>query len=157
MKSALLLLLAAAIAAPLAQEERPVPGDSTRITIPGCADGRTFVIAEREGHEPTSGELRPGRRFRLSGPGEVLNEIRIREGRMIEVTGLVRKTELAAPGGQAVGGGRVRIGGSSLPRSPLGGGIGGGNVTSSPAPGVALDAVLDVEGWVGLPESCPAR
>jgi hypothetical protein len=153
MRHALPLLLLVAVAAPLAQEERPVPDDSTRITIPGCASGRTFVIAEREGHEPASAELRPGRRFRLSGPGETLNEIRIREGRMIEVTGLVRKADLGGPGGRTVGAGRVRIGGGVAPRAPLG----GGSLSSSPQQGVALDAVLDVEGWVGLPESCPAR
>jgi len=153
MKLALPLLLSAAVASPLAQEQRPVPDDSTRITIPGCARGQTFVIAEREGHEPASAELRPGRRFRMNGPGELLNEIRIREGRMVELTGLVRKTDLAGPGGRTVSAGRVRIGGGVAPRAPLG----GGSLSNSPQPGVTIDAVLDVEGWVGLPESCPTR
>ena len=70
---------------------------------------------------------------------------------MIEVTGLVRKADLGGPGGRTIADGRVRIGGGA-PRAPLGGGL-----SSSPQEGVSLDAVLDVEGWVGLPESCPTR
>src|SRR5215510_4278937 len=61
----LLIVSAAAVAAQ--EQERKVPNDSQRITVPGCANGRTFIVAAREGHEPTSGELAPGRRFRLSG------------------------------------------------------------------------------------------
>ena len=97
----------------LVAQEREVPKDSTRITIPGCAKGRTFVVTAREGHEPTSGDLKPGRRFRLSGSKDVLKEIEKREGMMVEVTGLVRKAELAGPGGITTGGGRVRIGGGA--------------------------------------------
>jgi len=130
-------------------QEREVPKDSTRITIPGCVKGRTFTITQREGHEPTSADLRPGRRFRLSGPRSVLNDIEKREGTMVEVTGLVRKAELGGPGGVTIAGGRIRIGGGS-PQDPL---LGGGRSPS----GVATDAVLDIEGWTNLLESCPSR
>lgn len=127
-----------------------MPDDSARITVPGCADGRRFIVAERPGHEPSSAELLPGRRFRLSGTREILNDIRIREGSMVEVTGLVRKAELAGPGGVAVAGGRVRIGGGP-PRAGL------GTDPSRSIQGGATDAVLDVEGWQVLPEPCPTR
>jgi hypothetical protein len=139
-----------ASAALLLAQEREVPKDSSRITIPGCAKGRTFTIAERPDHEATSADLRPGRRFRLSGPKDILDEIKKREGMMVEVTGLVRKAELAGPGGLTTGGGRVRVGGGT-PRDAV-----GGSPTQSPM-GVATDAVLDVEGWNRLPESCPSR
>jgi hypothetical protein len=144
--SALVLLASGAL---LAAQEREVPKDSTRITVPGCAKGRTFIVAAREGHEPTSGELAPGRRFRLSGSKDILKEIEKREGMMVELTGLVRKAELAGPGGISTAGGRVRIG-PGAPQSQVGGG-------PSVLNGVTTDAVLDVEGWNRLPESCSSR
>ena len=148
---ALLIVSAAALAAQEQEQERKVPNDSQRITVPGCAKGRTFIVAAREGHEPTSGELAPGRRFRLSGDKDILKEIEKREGMMVQVTGLVRKADLAGPGGISTGGGRVRIGGGA-PQSQVGGGPASGTLT-----GVKTDAVLDVEGWDRLPESCPSR
>jgi hypothetical protein len=103
----------------------------------------------REGHEPTSGDLAPGRRFRLSGKRDILNDIEKHEGMMAQVTGLVRKAELAGPGGLTTGGGRVRIGGGA-PQAPVGGG------PSRTITGGTTDAVLDVEGWEQLPEQCPS-
>jgi hypothetical protein len=151
MKHLLPVLLIVSGAALVAQEqERKVPNDSQRITVPGCAKGRTFIVATREGHEPTSGELAPGRRFRLSGDKDILKEIEKREGMMVQVTGLVRKAELAGPGGITTGGGRVRIGGGP-PQAQVGGG------PSNTPTGVRTDAVLDVEAWDRLPESCPSR
>ena len=146
---ALLIVSAAALTAQ--EQEKKVPNDSQRITVPGCANGRTFIVAAREGHEPTSGELAPGRRFRLSGNKDVLKEIEKREGMMVQVTGLVRKAELAGPGGVSTAGGRVRVGGGA-PQSQVSGGPANGTLT-----GVKTDAVLDVEGWDRLPESCPSR
>lgn len=136
------LILASATLAPA--QEREVPKDSTRITIPGCTRGRTFTVAAREGHAPLSAELRPGRRFRLSGPKDVLKDIEAREGTMVEVTGLVRKSDLSGPGGLTVAGGRVRIGGGA-PQAQVGSGVPSGGVQ---------DAVLDIEGWNRLPDSC---
>jgi hypothetical protein len=145
---AIILLAGAVLAAQ--EQEREVPKDSQRITVPGCAKGRTFIVAAREGHEPTSGELAPGRRFRLSGSKDILKEIEKREGMMVQVTGLVRKADLAGPGGISTGGGRVRIGGGA-PQAQVGVG------PSATLSGVKTDAVLDVEGWDRLPESCPSR
>ena len=142
------LVIVASAAAAFAQE-REVPKDSTRITIPGCAKGRTFIVTAREGHDPTSGDLAPGRRFRLSGKKEILKDIEKHEGSMVEVTGLVRKAELAGPGGITAAGGRVRIGGGA-PQSQVGGG-------PNTRLGGTTDAVLDIEGWNQLPESCPGR
>jgi hypothetical protein len=150
MKHLLPALFVLASGALLSAQEREVPKDSTRITVPGCADGRTFIVAAREGHDPTSGELAPGRRFRLSGSKDILKDIEKREGMMVEITGLVRKAELAGPGGISTGGGRVRVGGGA-PQSQVGGGP---NRTLT---GVTTDAVLDVEGFQRLPEPCPDR
>ena len=134
----------------LVAQEREVPKDSARITVTGCTRGRTFIVTAREGHEPTSGELAPGRRFRLSGDKDMLRDIENREGSMVEVTGLVRRAELAGPGGVTTGGGRIRIGGGA-PQAQVGG-------SHSRAPtGAVTDAVLDVEGYTRLLEPCPSR
>jgi hypothetical protein len=132
----------------VAQGERPVPGDSARIAIPGCAKGRAFIVAETPDHEPTQVEIAPGRRFRLSGPKQILDDIKKHEGRMIEVTGLVRKNALKGPGGIGIAGGRVRIGGGSP-------------VASTGDPTRALQGyeqpVIDVEGWRQLGENCSLK
>jgi hypothetical protein len=129
--------------APSAAQERPVPSDSARITIPGCAHDRAFVVREAEGREITATGIAPGRRFRLSGPRAVLDDIRRREATMVELTGLVRKSDLAGPGGWRLFGGRVRIGGAS-PRDPV----------RDP---MYNQIVIDVEGFQLLPDPCPAR
>jgi hypothetical protein len=137
---ALVLLGATAVAT---GQERPVPSDSTRITVPGCAKDRLFVVEEAEGRENTSKGVAPGRRFRLSGPRAVLDDIRRREATMVEITGLVRKSDMAGPGGVSLLGGRVRIGGVS-PRDPI----------RDP---MYNQIVLDVEGFQVLPDRCPGR
>ncbi|MBI3050059.1 MAG: hypothetical protein HYY76_17305 [Acidobacteria bacterium] len=136
----LLILLAPT---PAAAQERPVPSDSARITIPGCARDRAFVVMEPGGHEISASGIQPGRRFRLSGPRQVLADIRKREGTMVEITGLVRKSDLAGPGGLRIFGGRVRIGGA-LPRDAV----------RDP---MYNQVVIDVEAFQLLPDPCPGR
>ena len=139
---------AVCLAATVAAQERPVPSDSARVAIPGCAKGRAFIVANTPEHEPSQADIAPGRRFRLSGPKDVLNDIKKREGRMIEVTGLIRKAALKGPGGIPIAGGRVRIGGGA-PQSP----------TGNPAQNLSgyEQPVLDIEGWRELGENCPNR
>lgn len=119
---------------------------SSRISIPGCAKGRTFIVARTPEHEPVRSAIAPGRRFRLSGKKNLLQEIKKAQGGMVEVTGLVRQSQLAGPGGVSIGG--VRIGGGP-PRAPM---------SSSPRndPGYN-DVVIDVESWRPLAASCPTR
>src|SRR4030095_12625309 len=74
-------LLLLTIGIPLAaQEERPVPKDSARVSIPGCSKGSAFVVTESPEGERTSVEIKTGRRFRLTGKKDLLNEIKAREG-----------------------------------------------------------------------------
>ena len=129
-----------------AQEERPVPKDSVRVSIPGCSKGSAFVVTDSPEGERTSIEIKTGRRFRLTGKKELLNEIKAREGYMIAVTGIVRRNDLEGPGGVSLGGGRVRIGGGS----PVSGS--GGDVNRAPQ---SMNAILDVEGFRPLGEPCP--
>ena len=129
-----------------AQEERPVPKDSVRVSIPGCSKGSAFVVTESPEGERQSIEIKAGRRFRLTGKKELLNEIKAREGYMIAVTGIVRRNDLEGPGGVSLGGGRVRIGGGA----PVSGS--GGDVNRAPQ---SMNATIDVEGFRPLGEPCP--
>jgi hypothetical protein len=122
------------------QQEKPVPKDSVRISIPGCAKGVVFTVAESPEHESRS-SVAPGRRFRLAGKKELLKEIRDREGSMIEVTGLILKGQIDQSG-VAIGG-NVRIAPGPTPGSAV-----GGNPNYS-------QNILDVEGWRPLAGDCP--
>jgi len=135
-------LVAGLAGSTLAQQEKPVPKDSVRISIPGCSKGVVFTVMPSPEHESRS-SVPPGRRFRLAGPKALLKEIRDGEGSMIEVTGLIRKGQLD-PGGIAIGGG-VRVGPAP---SPLGG------VGRNPN---FNQIILDVEGWRPLAGECPTR
>jgi hypothetical protein len=127
----------------LQAQERPVPGDSSRITIFGCARDRAFVTDRPTSREVPAGTLEPGRRFRLNGPREVLDGIRRQERTMVEITGLVKKSDLSGPGGISVMGGRIRIGGAA-PRDPV----------RDP---MFNQVVIDVESFRSLPDRCPDR
>jgi hypothetical protein len=127
----------------LAAQERPIPSDSSRITIAGCARGRAFLVGTPEGREIAPTGIQAGRRFRLSAPRQVLDDIGRRERSMIEITGLVRKADMAGPGGVTILGGRVRIGGAP-PRDPI----------RDP---MYNQVVIDIEGYQLLPDRCPSR
>ena len=133
-------------AALAAQESKP-PSDSELVSLAGCSKGRVFTVAEAPEHEPRQATVATGRRFRLTGQKDALNEIHRHEGQLIEVTGLVRKSDLKDPAGIAIAGGRIRIGGP-LPRSTM------GNPGRDPSYNVAA---LDVSAWRQLGGDCPGR
>src|SRR5687768_18327419 len=93
MKSILLAGLVVACGAALAAQEREVPKDSALVTIQGCANDRTFIVGARSEEQPGTLEIDPGRRFRLNGPTKILDEIKKRQSRTVEVTGLIRKND----------------------------------------------------------------
>ena len=124
-----------------------VPKDSERLFLRGCARDRTFIVAPRSEHEPVRSDVEPGRRFRLSGPKKILEEIKAREVTMLEVTGLVRKSQVGGPGGVTIAGGRVRIGGG-MPQAPT------SDARHDPMYNVV---VIDVESFRPLTDECPSR
>ncbi len=142
-----LALFSGAVLAGQEQEQAKVPRDSSRIAIPGCARDRVFIVADTPNHEPVGTRLEPGRRFRLAGKKDVLEAIRLREGTMVEVTGLVRKSDLEGGSGVKLFGGRVRIGGAQ-PQAPL---------SDVQRNSTYTEVVLDVESYRVLTETCPAR
>jgi hypothetical protein len=129
-------------------QERDVPKDSERLSLRGCARGRTFIVAPRSEHEPVRSDVEPGRRFRLSGPKKILDDIKAREVSMLEVTGLVRKSQVSGPGGVAIAGGRIRIGGG-VPRDPI--------YSDPRRDPMYNEVVMDVESFAPVTEECPSR
>src|SRR5215470_17426184 len=103
----------------IAQETKPVPKDSVRVTIPGCSKGYVFTASRRTPDEPGSSEIQEGMHIRMNGPKKLMSEIKAHEGSMIAITGLMRKGQFR-PDGIGIGGG-VRI---APPSSSPGGGIG---------------------------------
>ena len=73
----LFIVLALTAGSWLDAQERPVPKDSARISIPGCAKGRTFIVAARSEAEPVRSGVQPGTRFRLSADKKILEQINL--------------------------------------------------------------------------------
>ena len=68
MKTTVVITVAVAVlSGPLvAQEEKPVPEDSVRVSIPGCAKGRIFTAGRRTPDQPGSVDTRGGAAGRYS-------------------------------------------------------------------------------------------
>src|SRR5229473_6265280 len=111
-----------------AQEQKPVPKDSVRVSMPGCTKGYIFTAGRRTQDEPGSVSVPEGMHFRMIGPKKLIAEIKAQEGSMIEITGLTRRGQYN-PDGVGIGGG-VRVSsapgptGGSPPGSPVGSQIG---------------------------------
>jgi hypothetical protein len=131
----------------LAGQEKPVPKDSTRVTLPGCVSGRMFTVMRRETPEPVTSEVAQGRHFRLNGKKDMLKEI-AQNDRMVQVTGIIRKSDVRDTGVGVGGGFKIDPG---QPRAPMGSGSGVGNDPMYNTPG------FDVESWTPLPDRCPAK
>jgi hypothetical protein len=126
----------------VAQEEKRVPKDSVRVSIPGCSKGYIFTVGRRTADQPGSVDIQEGLHLRMSGPKKILTEIKAREGSMIEITGLMKKGQYG-PAGVGVGGG-VRI-------TP--GPAAGSSVSASPN---TSQNFIDVEGWRPAVGYCPS-
>lgn len=141
MKFAITVGVTVAMVGLVGAQEKPVPKDSTRIFINGCAKGQMFTVGPILEDQPGRSDIKPGARFRLNGPKNVINEIKAHKGTMIEVTGLIKKGQYA-PGGIALGG-HVSVGAATpMDNNPT---------RSANAP----QSIIDVEGWRPLVGSCP--
>jgi len=120
-----------------AQETKPVPKDSVRVALPGCTKGYVFTAGPRTVDEPGSFSIREGTHLRMNGPKKLMTEIKAHEGSMIEITGLMKKSQYS-PG--------VTIGGIRIAPGPAGpGGM---------ADPVATQMQIDVEGWRAIAGEC---
>ena len=125
---------------PGAQETKPVPKDSVRVSIPGCAKGYVFTAGRRTVDEPGNLEIPEGMHLRMNGSKKVMSEINAHEGSPIEITGLMKKGQYGD--GVSVGAG-VRI----TPGAAAGG-LGG------PTAG---QIQIDVESWRPVLGTCRSR
>jgi hypothetical protein len=140
---ALALMLAGASWISSFAQEKPVPKDSVRFSIAGCARGRVFTVERHPEHETRSPEIELGRKLRLEGPKKLLEEIKANERSMVEITGLMKQADVRPPG-IGLAGGRVRV----APVEPMGRSVGRD-------PGIE-QSIIDVEAWRLLNKSCPA-
>jgi len=127
-----------------AQERKPVPKDSVRVSIPGCTKGYIFTAGRPTADEPGSVSVPEGMHFRMNGPKKLIAEIKAQEGSMVEITGVTRRGQYK-PDGVGIGGG------VSVSQPP---GFTGG---SSPGSPVAGQIGIDVEGWRPVAGRCPSR
>jgi len=123
-----------------AQDAKPVPKGSVRVSIPGCSRGYIFTTGPRSVDEAGTADVPDGLRLRMNGPKKLIGEIKAHEGSMITITGTMKEGQFK-PGGINFGGG-VRIG------QPGGGPLG------NP---IANQIMIDVEGWRPSTGSCPSK
>lgn len=136
-------LVAGTTAAPSAQERKPVPKDSVRVFIPGCSKGYMFTAGHPTEDQPGGASVPEGMHLRMNGPKSMMTEIKGLEGSMIEITGLIKKGQIAQDGIN-VGRG-VRVTGGTSPSDP---GL-------SRAPAAAGPIMIDLEGWRRVAGECP--
>jgi hypothetical protein len=135
-----LTLVVAVFAISVSAQEKPVPKDSVRVYINGCANGQVFTAGSIKEDQPGRSDIREGTKLRLQGDKKLLSDIKAHKGREIEITGLIRKGQFEQ-GGIALGG-HVRVGGAA----PM---------SNDPTRRAKFSqTVLDVEGWRALSGSC---
>ncbi len=136
------VVLAMSAVPAVAQDVKPVPKGSVRVSIPGCSRGYVFTTGPRTADEAGSADVPDGLRLRMNGPKTLINEIKAHEGSMVVVTGTMKEGQFR-PGGVGLGGG-VRVGPSGGPGGALGNPI-------------ANQIMIDVEGWRPSVGNCPSR
>jgi hypothetical protein len=142
MKPLIVVAAALALSALLVAQEKKIPNDSFRVTVPGCTKGLVFTAGPKTEDQPGRLGVPEGIHLRMNGPKKLIAEIRAHEGQMIQITGLMKKGQYNQQG-VAIGGG-VRI-------VPGTGGPGGSR------PGIGTEGVnyIDVESWQPAPGTCP--
>jgi hypothetical protein len=127
-----------------AQEAKPVPKDSVRVSIPGCAKGAVFTVGRRTADEPGTVDVVAGLHLHMNGPKKLMAAIKDHQAGMIEITGIAKRDDLA-PNQLNLGKG---IGISPGPTTS--------GVSAGPVP-IASQGQIDVEGWRQIPGTCPGR
>ena len=134
----------AMLSGPLAaQDTKPVPKDSVRGSIPGCAKGYVFTAGPRTSDQVGRLDVPESMHLRMNGPKKLMAEIKAHEGSIIEITGLMKKGQYNRTGINVGGGVRITPG-----SSPAAG---------SPATTIASPSYIDVESWHQVEGNCPSR
>ena len=134
-------LIATAVAASAAaQEQKPVPKGSQRVSIPGCVKGYVFTAMRRTEDQPGSVNVPEGTHIRMNGKKDLIKEIDAHKGSVLVITGLMKEGQFLD--GVHIGG-NVTVGPSGGP-----GAAGFGNP-------IANQLQIDVEGWRQGIGDCP--
>lgn len=123
-------------------QERPrVPKDSIELVVTGCLKGRVLAVSDVRQEDTQSGPIVRARSFRLAGKKEVMKDVKLEDGHLVDVTGLVRKSALIEPG--------IKVGKHVV----IGGGQPVAGARSAPSDSVP---VMDVESVRARSSSCSA-
>ncbi len=99
--AAVLTTAVLALSLPLAaQDVKPVPKDSVRVSIPGCSKGYMFT-AGPPSEDQGATAVPEGMHLRMNGPKKLSAEIKAQEGSRIEITGLIKRGQDAQHGRRA--------------------------------------------------------
>ena len=115
------ILMWAGLAMPqeTSQDKPKVPKDSVELTVIGCLKGRVLKTVERRQTDVESSPYVGERTFRLASKKAVTEEIKRQQNHLVEVTGLVRRSDLEPKGvkvgGVAIGGGQPVAGSRAIP------------------------------------------
>src|SRR5690349_11594584 len=101
------LLATTALAAQDVKEQKPVPKDSVRVFVPGCSKGMIFTAGRRTEDSPGGTAVPEGTRLRMAGPKSLINEIKAEEGSRIELTGIIKRGQIAQDGVRVAPGVRI--------------------------------------------------
>ena len=112
MKTVLAALVVVLVLPVRAQETKKVPSDSIEVEARGCFKGRVFTgTGQPETENTRKGPDVTGRSFRVTGPKDVMDQVKRFDRQFVEVVGIVRRAALDDQGiGMKVGGARVVIG-----------------------------------------------
>jgi hypothetical protein len=127
----------------VAQETKPVPKDSVRVTVSGCTKGYVFTAGPSIPDQPESLGIPEGMHLRMNGPKKMIAAINAYKGSMVAITGLMKKGQYQD--GVGIGGG-VRIMPGAAPTD--------GNL---PGNLMARPSQIDVEGWSPVVGRCASR
>src|SRR5215470_14366413 len=75
----------------VAQDVKPVPKDSVRVTVPGCTKGAVFTAGPKTEDQTGRSDVPEGMHLRMNGDKKMMAEIRAHEGQTIQITGLMKK------------------------------------------------------------------
>lgn len=141
MIAALLVAVALSVSQETSQEKpRSVPKDSIQVVVVGCLSGRALAVDDVRQTDTQSGPIIRAKTFRLAGKKDVMAIVKEQNHRIVEVTGIIKKSALIEPGMKI--GNRVTIGGG---KPTAGGGM------PSPAENIP---VMDVESVQPRGTSC---
>ena len=143
---AVLLPTAVVVEAQQNPETKKIPEDSVEIATTGCLKGRVFTATQPREDFMRRGPNVTGRSFRLNAPKPVMEVVKTHDGSLVEIVGLVRKSDLRDNAvGARVGNTRIVVG---APRN-------GDPMASSRAPVPEGIAVMDASSIRPLDDRCP--